>query len=229
VQADCETARPPASVERTPGVHSGVRLRACVVVVNLRGLTRLAARLEPPTVVRLLEEFYAAMTDVAVVHRAMIDTLLGDALVLLYGVPTPRRDDPLRAVRTAVDMQRAFLALRNRWLSRADAGASSLGLAAGTASGEVLIASLRPAAWLDYMAVGEPVSAAVRLCAAARVGEHLIDEATYASVHTRLDAELQFTSRALGGRGRDQRTAYRVQPRRAGLRIVPRRAAGSGG
>src|SRR5262249_52294636 len=139
---------------------SGVRLRACVLVANLRGLTRLASRVEPPIVVRLLEEFYATMTDVAVAHRAMIDTLLGDALLLLYGMPSPRRDDPVRAVRTAVDMQRAFLALRNRWLARGEVGAASLALAAGTASGEVLIASLRPSTWLDYTAVGEPVNSA---------------------------------------------------------------------
>jgi adenylate cyclase len=214
-----------AALPRQAASARGVRLRACVAVVSLRGLTQLAARVEPPSVVRLLEEFYATMADVAVAHRATIDTLLGDALLLLYGVPAPRRDDPLRAVRTTLDMQRAFLALRNRWLARGEAGAASLGLAAGTASGELLIATLRPSAWRDYTAVGEPVNAAVRLCGAARAGEHLIDEATYASVHTRLDAELLFTSRAVGGRGREQRPAYRVQARRAGLRIVPKLAA----
>jgi class 3 adenylate cyclase len=227
-RAGCEPVQT-AVVDRPTGNASGVRLRACVVVVSLRGLTQLASRVEPPIVVRLLEEFYGAMTDVAVAHRAMIDTLLGDALLLLYGVPSPRRDDPLRAVRTALDMQRAFLALRNRWLARGEEGATSLGLAAGTASGEVLIASMRPSGWLDYTAVGEPVNAAVGMCAAARAGEQLIDEATYASVHTRLDAELLFTSRAVGSRGREQRPAYRVQPRRAGLRVVPKLAVGSGG
>jgi adenylate cyclase len=217
------TVTVPATVGRTAVSHSCVRLRACVVVANLRGLTRIASRLEPPVVVRLLEEFYATMTDVAVAHRAMIDMLLGDALLLLYGMPSPRRDDPVRAVRTAIDMQRAFLALRNRWLARGDAGAASLAFCAGTASGEVLIASLRPSLWPDYTAVGEPVNMAVRLCGAARGGEHLVDEATYASVHTRLESEVQFTSRGVGGRGSEQRPAYRVQVHRPSLRVVPRR------
>jgi class 3 adenylate cyclase len=189
----------------------------------VRGLTELAGRLEPPRVVRLLEEFFATMTDVAVAQRAVIEPLLGEAIVLLYGVPVPRRDDPLRAVRTAVEMQRAFLALRNRWLTRGEDGITQLSLAVGVAAGEVLIASMRPGAWLDYTAVGEPVNTAVELCAAARGAETLLDDAAHASAFVRLEGELQFTSRTLGGRGRDTRMAYRVSAQRAGLRVVPPR------
>jgi len=203
--------------------RNGVRVRACVVVARVRGLSEVAARLEPPRVVRLLEEFFATMTDVAVAQRAAIDTLLGEAIVVFYGMPVPRRDDPMRAVRTAVAMQRAFLSLRNRWLARREEGVAQLGLAIGVAAGEVLIASLRPGAWLDYTAVGDPVNNAAELCGAARGGETLLDEAAHASVFVRLEGELRFTSRTLGGRGRNARMAYRVTPQRGGLRVVPPR------
>jgi class 3 adenylate cyclase len=163
------------------------------------------------------------MTDLAVGQRAVIDTLLGEAIVLLYGVPVPRRDDPLRAVRTAVEMQRAFLALRNRWLARGEDGITQLGLAIGVAAGEVLIASVRPGTWLDYTAVGEPVNAAAQLCGAARGGETLLDEAAHASTFVRLEDELVFSSRTLGGRSRNARMSYRVSAQRAGLRVVPPR------
>jgi class 3 adenylate cyclase len=208
---------------RTAAPRPGVRVRACVVAARVRGLTELALRLEPPRVVPLLEEFFATMTDVAVAQRAVIDTLLGEAIVLLYGMPAPRRDDPLRAVRTAVEMQQAFLALRNRWLARGEDGTRQLGLAIGVAAGEVLIASVRPGEWLDYAAIGEPVNTAAELCAAARGGETLIDEAAHASAFVRLEDELLFTSRTLGGRSRAARMAYRVGPQRAGLRVVPPR------
>jgi class 3 adenylate cyclase len=211
-----------AAAARALTPRNGVRVRACVVVARVRGLSHLAARLEPPRVVRLLEEFFATMTDVAVARRAMIDMLVGEAIVLLFGVPVPRRDDPLRAVRTSVEMQRAFLSLRNRWL-KAGEDVAPLGLGVGVAAGEVLVGSVRPGAWLDYTAVGEPVNAAVALCTAARGAETLIDEAAHASVSVRLEDELLFTSRTLGGRGRAARTAYRVQAQRAGLRVVPPR------
>lgn len=218
-----EVPLPAAACAAAP--RAGLRVRASVVVARMRGLTRAAVHLEATCVARLLEEFFAAMTDVAVGHRAVIDTLLGDAIVLLYGVPVPGRDDALRAVRSAVEMQRAFLALRNRWAARGEASVAQVGLAIGAAAGEIVIASLRPGMWLDCTAVGEPVNTAVDLCTAARGGETLIDEAAHASAFVRLEDELRFTSCTLGARSRAARLAYRVGPQRAGLRVVAPRPA----
>lgn len=217
--------RTAAEPERRGAARSGTRLRACVVIASLRGFDQLGAHLEPRRVVALLQEFVGAMADVAVAHRAVIDAVLGDGMLLLYGVPAPRRDDPVRAVRAAAALQRAALALRNRWLSAGEARAAALGLAVGVAAGEVLIADLRPGGGRNNTPVGEPVRRAERLCALARGGETLVDEATYASAGARLDGELIFTPRALASRGRELRSAYRAQARRAGLLVVPRRAA----
>src|SRR5215470_3680794 len=211
-RADILQANLPA---RVSAPRPSARVRACVVVARVRGLTQLASRLEPSRLVRLLEEFFATMTDVAVVQRAVVDVLLGEGIVLFFGVPVPRRDDPLRAVRTAVQMQRAFLALRNRWLAAGEEGVEQLGLSIGVAAGEVLVASVRPGAWLDCTVVGEPVHTAAQLCSAARGAETLIDEAVHASASVRLEDELVFTSRSLGARSRAVPTAYRVAARRS--------------
>src|SRR5271156_5273916 len=168
----------------------GVRVRASGVVARIRGLTEVAAQLEPTRVVQLVEEFFTTMTDVAVGQQAMVGTFLGGAIVLFYGIPIPRRDDSLRAVRTAVEMQRAFLALRNRWLAAGQPDIARLGLAVGAAAGEVLVGSVRPDARLDYTAIGEPVNTAAALCAAAREAETLIDEAVHASASARLEGEM---------------------------------------
>lgn len=218
-RASAEPAR------RSTAPRTATRLRACVVIASLRGFDQLSAHLEPRRVVALLQEFVSAMADVAVAHRAVVDAVLGDGVLLLYGVPAPRRDDPVRAVRAAAALQRAALALRNRWLSAGETRAAALGLAVGVAAGEVLIADLRAGGGRDNTPVGEPVRRAERLCAVARGGETLVDEATYASAGSRLDGELTFTPRPLASRGREPRSAYRAQARRAGLLVVPRRAA----
>ncbi len=207
----------------------GTRLRACVVIASLRGFDTLAVHLEPKRVAPLLHEFLAAIADVAVAHHALIDTVVGDGVLLLYGVPAPRRDDPIRAVRAAAALQRAALALRNRWLAAGKTRAAELGLAVGVAAGEVLVVDLSARGGSAATPIGEPLRRAERLCAAARGGETLIDEATYASAATRLDGELSFSARPLGGRARASRGgAYRAQPRRAALRVVAPRAVGAG-
>lgn len=213
------------AVRKAPALESpraAARVRGCVVVARLRGLSALVGRLEPQRVMRLLDEVFAAMTDVAVAQRAAIDRLLGETIVLFYGLPAPGRDDALRAVRTAMDMQRAFLALRNRWAKAGGVGSPGLGLAIGVAAGEVLVAG-RPGQWLDYAAVGKPVDVAVQLCAAARGAETLVDDAVHGSVADRVEDDLIFTSRALpGGAGL---SAYRVAPSRGSLHAVPRPGA----
>jgi class 3 adenylate cyclase len=197
-----------------------------VLVTRLRAFEALGAHLEPRRVVALLQEFVGAVTDVAVAQRAVIDLVSGDTVRLLYGVPTPRRDDPVRAVRAAAALQRTVLALRNRWLSAGDHAAGTLALAVGVASGEVVWADLIGRGGHVGIPVGEPVSRAERLCAAAQGGETLVDEATCASAATRLDGDFVFTARS-ANRGRtDMRGVYRVQARRAGLRVVPRRVVG---
>ena len=221
--ADRRTAAEPARRGTTP--RTATRLRACVVIASLRGFDQLSTHLEPRRVVALLQEFVGAMADVAVAHRAVIDAVVGDGVLLLYGVPSPRRDDTVRAVRAAAALQRAALALRNRWLSAGEMRAAALGLAVGVAAGEVLIADLRAGGGRNNTPVGEPVRRAERLCAVARGGETLVDEATFASAGARLDGELTFTPRPLASRGREPRSAYRAQARRAGLLVVPRRAA----
>lgn len=202
--------------------RGGARVRACVLIASLRGFDQMSAVLEPRRVLALLQEFVGAMTDVAVAHRALIDAVLGDGVLLLYGVPAPRRDDPVHAVRAAAALQRAALALRNRWISAGEQRAAGFGLAVGVAAGDVLIADLSARGGRAITPVGEAVRRAARLCAAARGGETLVDEAIYASAGTRLDEEFVFTARALARRGRALRAAYRAQVRRAGLRIVPR-------
>jgi class 3 adenylate cyclase len=208
------------SARRGSAPRAGTRVRACIVLASLRGFDELAAHLEPKRVLALLQEFVGAMTDVGVAHRATIDTVFGDSMRFLYGVPSARRDDPLRAVRVAASLQRAALALRNRWLAAGESQAGALGLAVGVAAGEVLIADLSARGGHPGTPVGEPVRRAARLCAAARGGETLVDEATYASAGARLDGELVFSARSIGNRARDLRTAYRAQARRAGLRVV---------
>lgn len=210
------------SVARTAGKRGGRLVHATVLFVRLRGLTRLSSRSQPNTTVGLLSDFFSAMADVAVSHRASIDRVFGDALMLVFGLDRSRRQHGTRAVSVALDMQRSFLALRNRWLREGVAPGSDLCVGIGIATGDVVVAPVELAA-ADYTLVGEPINMAGRLSMAAQQGELLVDEATYAPTSSELEGQVVFTSRELTLRNREQVAAYRAQRTRAGLRIVPQR------
>jgi adenylate cyclase len=157
---------------RTP-LLSGVRLPVTVLFADIRGFTRLADTLPAERVVTMLDEFFDAMSTPALAHRAMIDKLIGDAIMLVYGVPSTEGDEEWRALSTASAMHQAFAVLRERWrpmLPRA----LRPGLAIGCASGEAVLANVGSAARMDYTMVGRPVILAARLTAAAGDGETLV-------------------------------------------------------
>jgi class 3 adenylate cyclase/YHS domain-containing protein len=198
------------------------RVRAAVLVGDLRGFTRLSSRLDPEQAVMLLEELFTVMADLAVSHRAEIECVMGDALVLLFRPTGSRRDDTVRAVRTGLALQRGFLALRNRWLREDRVAAGKLGLAIGIAGGEMILADLASAPERRTTAIGEPLNRAARLCASAQSADVLVDEVTFKGAHAALEREVLFATADVAFKNRGVLAAYRAQMRRAGLHVVSR-------
>jgi class 3 adenylate cyclase/YHS domain-containing protein len=199
------------------------RVRAAVLIADLRGFTRLSSRLEPEAAVTLFEEYLTMLADIAVAHQASIEHIVGDGVVLLFRPAGSRRDDSVRAVRTGLALQRGFLASRNRWLRETRPLAGRLTLAVGIATGELIVTDLLGGA-PNHLAtpMGEPLSRASRLCARARGAEVLVDQATFSGAHVALDREATFGAQDIVLRNRVLLAAYRAQARRAGLHVVSR-------
>ncbi len=215
------SARRDASV--VDSKRTWVRARATVLVGELRGSSSLMRRIEPDVSVRLLQEFFAAAADVAVAHRAAVERVVGDTFVLLFESSSTRREDGVRAVRTGLALQRAFLSLRNRWERDDLLHGGRLTLALGVGSGPLVLAELDSVPGVHSVRFGEPLTRATELCRGARASEVLLDDETYAACRRSLDREAVFTSRDTGARTREGLTAYRAQLRKAGLRVVARR------
>lgn len=158
---------------RSP-LPSGVRVPAVIVFADLSGFTRLAARLPAERVVAMLDDFFDAMTRAARGSGAMIDKLIGDAVLLVFGVPERHADDVARALRVATAMHAEFAAVRERWRAT-DPALGPIGLAVGCAGGEVVLANVGSAARMDYTVIGTAVNLAARLVSAAPRGRTLID------------------------------------------------------
>lgn len=157
---------------------SGARRVVSCLFADIRGFTRFAATADPARVVALLDRFFSSACAIAIDHGGSIDKLVGDAVMVLFGVPERQADSRQRAVRAAVAMVEAFDAAiadviaveRNRNLR--------LGLGAGVATGPVILANVGSSARMDYTVVGAAVNLAARLCAEARAREVLCDLAT---------------------------------------------------
>jgi DNA-binding SARP family transcriptional activator len=151
-----------------PAARGDARRLVTVVVAELSDAGALAERIDPESLHAVLERFAAACTGVLERHGAEADAGAGDVVVGVFGSGIRHEDDPLRAVRAALELRERCAALaadlEREVGSRPD-------VAFGVSSGEVFShPGARPR--------GKPMHVALALAAAARGGEVLADDDT---------------------------------------------------
>ena len=153
-----------------------VRKVVTIVFCDLSGSTSLGERLDPESVRQMISRYFQAMSDALERHGGTVEKFIGDAVMAVFGIPTLREDDALRAVRAAVEMRTALEELNEqlerRWGVR-------LRVRTGVNTGEVIAGD--PSQGHGFV-TGDAVNVAARLEQAAGAGEILIGEHTFALV-----------------------------------------------
>src|SRR5262245_4379087 len=150
-----------------------------VLFADLTSSTELADGMDPEDVRALLAAFFATMTREIRRHGGTVEKYIGDAVMAVFGLPVAHEDDPVRAVRAALDMQ-AALRHFNAERRAADGNAVELHMRIGINTGEVA-ASGGVAEGGDFLITGDPVNIASRLQQAASPGSILVGPRTYRS------------------------------------------------
>jgi adenylate cyclase len=167
------------------------RAEIVVVFCDLRGFTAFAARTEATEIMKVLDEYYAALGEVIERFDATLTQFSGDGMMVLVNAPVASPDNPaIRAVRMSLEMQTAVQLLIARWRQRGH----TLGFGVGLAKGEATVGRIGYAGRNDYTAIGSVVNLASRLCGAAADLQVLLDADTACEV-----TEI-FDLKALGGR-----------------------------
>lgn len=153
----------------------GTRLTITALFGDLRGFTTLSEASAPELVVERLNRFYGLMSEAVFRHGGTLDKYLGDGLLALFGAPYATERDAVKAVRAAIDMQRAMVTF-NREL--AAAGQPPIAMGVGINTGPAIVGFVGSDARLDYTAIGDTVNTASRLEHLAAPGQILISEHT---------------------------------------------------
>lgn len=182
-----------ARVVQTQGVERVLqrqRRPLSVVVCDLRGFTGYCRTHDNDQVAELLERFYALVGEVAARHGGTVKDHAGDGVLILVGAPLPIKDHARHAAMLALELMRRGQVLL------ADA-APGVGLGIGVATGTTTVGAIRGAGRLEYVAVGNAVNLASRLCMRAEDGEILADRRT--GEELRSEAAVRISQRAPEG------------------------------
>jgi adenylate cyclase len=169
-------------------------------------------------VIRLLDGYFNEMIEVIFRHRGTVEQLIGDEIVVLFGVTEGDADVPGRAVRAALDMVAAVRGLSARWAAD---GLPRLDIGVGIASGPVLAGTIGSAERRELIVVGRPMIAAARIQRMTR----LYDAHIIAAESTFRNVETQVRHRELGSprlKGlKDRETLYEILGLRKALAAAP--------
>ncbi len=165
--------------ERFPGKGEKVaseRKYITALFADVSGYTTLAERLDPEEVKDITGHLFGEIAKVVSKYEGSIDKFAGDAVMALFGVPRSHEDDPIRAVRAAIEIHRVVAEISPEAQERIG---RPLSVHIGINTGLVVTGEIHLEKVAHHVA-GDTLNVASRLCSLAKPGETLIGHTTYA-------------------------------------------------
>lgn len=168
----------------------GKRRPVAVLFSDIRGFTTLTEKSDPEPLVRQLNEYLGAMTNVIMDNRGTVDKFIGDGILAFFGAPLPTPEPAWHAVLAANAMLRSLEELNARWSAE---GKPRFAIGIGLHFGEAIVGNIGCERKLDYTVIGDTVNTASRIESATK--ESIARHGVHVLVSGALVAELERSGR----------------------------------
>jgi len=158
------------------GKIGGTRKTVTVLMADLRGFTSLSENRDPEEMVQLLNRFLEKMSIIIHKYDGIIDEIIGDAILAIFGAPESHGDDPERAVACALEMQNTLIPLNNEIVA---SGYPPLEMGVGINTGTVIVGNIGSELRMKYGIVGAAVNTAARIESNSIGGQVLVGQSTF--------------------------------------------------
>jgi PAS domain S-box-containing protein len=151
-------------------VQLGGRLEEITTLfADLQGFTALGEKIDPETLVSVVNRYLAAAAEAILEQEGTIDKFLGDAVMAWFNAPVAQPDHRLRAARAALAVRAASQAL---WREMPEA--FRLRFRVGVHTGQAVLGLIGTESRVEYTAIGDSVNTAKRLQENAASGQILL-------------------------------------------------------
>ncbi|MGH9321986.1 MAG: adenylate/guanylate cyclase domain-containing protein [Vicinamibacteria bacterium] len=166
------------------GEKEAQELESTVLFADIVGFTRLAEKMDPPAVARLLNEYFSRMSEPIFEYDGTLDKFIGDCIMAVFGAPYPQTDHAVRAVRVALEMRQ-----RLNELNAERGSPASISMRMGINSGPVVSGPIGSVKRKEITVLGDTVNIASRIeTMVAESGQIVIGERTYELVKDQIEA-----------------------------------------
>jgi len=143
-------------------VRLGGERRECTVLfTDVADFTTTSESLSPEQVVRFMNVYLDAMTDIIIEEGGFVDKFIGDEIVAVFGAPNPLPDHAARACRATLRMAEAVKALQPAFR---EAGCrTDIFARTGMCTGDVIIGNMGSESRMNYTAMGNTMNLGARI------------------------------------------------------------------
>lgn len=127
---------------------------------DLSGFSSIAEKMTPGELVRLMNEYLSAMTDIIESHGGYVDKYIGDSIVAMFGAPADDAGHARNAVRAALKCHEKLAELNAHNPAFAGHGLSHR---IGLNSGEAVVGNIGSRRRFNYTVMSDTVNVASRL------------------------------------------------------------------
>jgi adenylate cyclase len=163
-------------LESPDGLTLGGQKRIVTLMMSdLRGFTSITESLPAESVVRIINIYLEAMTEIILRYGGTIDEFIGDAILSIFGAPLACEDHACRAAACALEMQIAIGKV-NEELQKM--GYPKIAMGIGLNTGEVVVGNIGSHMRAKYGVVGRSVNLTSRIESYTIAGQVFISEST---------------------------------------------------
>jgi adenylate cyclase len=138
----------------------GEKRKLTIFFSDVRSFTTLTEKSDPVRLLKQLNRYLEAMTDIIFRYDGIVDKFIGDGIMAHWGAFTPDKPNAQLAARAALDMMAKLAELNLQW--EAD-GYPPLDIGIGLNTAEVIFGNVGTGKKLDFTCIGDGVNLAARL------------------------------------------------------------------
>lgn len=165
---------PPKSGRSMPVVE-GERKQVSVLFCDLSGYTSMSEKLDPEEVHDLMKRIFGEAARIVDKYDSHIHKFLGDAVMVVFGVPQVHEDDPVRAIKVAQEIEKFVENLSPQIESKLG---KPVNMHSGIGTGLVVAYDNNNEEAKEKI-LGDIINLASRLTGLAKAGEIVVSEPTF--------------------------------------------------